>query len=171
VRCGGALGSNASSPYQPPLAAHELLMRRPPPPTHLRQCWPPPCIDKGREYYLLAPMFRDALPPPPPLTRASRDPLLDRAPCGCARSNRSRSVEDQGRVRWSLTPSPDHNFNWNKENGNHQTGRGKSVEDLLEATDEHAARATRFHPPRRRVSFHESRFLLGPASIIAMRIF
>ncbi|XP_065340398.1 WD repeat-containing protein 47 isoform X7 [Cloeon dipterum] len=130
--------------------------RAPPPPTHIRQCWPPPCIDKGREYYLMAPMFRDVLPPPPQL-RNQRDPLRTShsAPCHCSRNNRSRSVEDQGRVRWQQanSPSPELDFSFNLGGNKENLFRRKSVEDLLQGEDVRDARKSRpgrFPPPRRR---------------------
>ncbi|CAB3367578.1 Hypothetical predicted protein [Cloeon dipterum] len=133
--------------------------RAPPPPTHIRQCWPPPCIDKGREYYLMAPMFRDVLPPPPQL-RNQRDPLRTShsAPCHCSRNNRSRSVEDQGRVRWQQanSPSPELDFSFNLGGNKENLFRRKSVEDLLQGEDVRDARKSRpgrFPPPRRRVSY------------------
>lgn len=138
-----------------------------PPPHHIRQCWPPPCIDKGREYYLMAPMYRDAMPPPPQRNNINREPLIERRtsypphPCnGCFRNNRSRSVEDTGRqLRWpnKQPPSPPHinnnnnnnfninNNNWNKENG---PQRRKSVENLL---DSRPSGQSKFPPHRRRV--------------------
>ncbi|KAF4517687.1 hypothetical protein B566_EDAN016717 [Ephemera danica] len=133
------------------------MLRRAPPPQHLRQCWPPPCIDKGREYYLMAPMYRDAMPPPP--QRQSREPLIERrTSCahqcsGCYRNNRSRSVDEAGR-RWQQhSPPPPQLYPWDKENGPAPAiQRRRSVEDLLDSPYSGSPSKVRFPPPRRRAA-------------------
>lgn len=106
----------------------------------LRRPWPPlysappltyaplPAPDyyynnKGREYFLLAPYFRDALPPPPPPTGA-------RCPCACLmRSHRSRSLDT---ITSDAFSDPEDVVYEVKKSARSLHHKRRSMEDLLE---------------------------------------
>jgi len=136
----------------PPLYRHPLQHR---PRFCFRSPDPPPewrdysYTNKGRDYYFMAPMYRNAMPPPPPRHMLLLDPRLRRVShshvqCPCLQKSRSRSLEDvrsevnseweeDGAIGgpWSTTRPLQQVGCSNKEN--HRLQR-RSMENLLESS-------------------------------------
>lgn len=153
-RCGGRGGRKARA--EPEIAGASVdMLRRPWPPLYhhypneWRECYAPLAPrDKGRDYYLLAPLYRDALPPPPPPPpplNLPRRHLLAPPSCACPCLHRARSrsldhVDSAGLVRsdeesdhyQSRHPRPRHP-------GKENYLKRRSMENLLDT-----------RPPRRR---------------------
>lgn len=119
------------------------MLRRPWPPLYRHYAGadyhvPPPARDKGRDYYLLAPLYRDAMPPPPPLPpplNLHRRHLLQ-PQCACLHRVRSRSLDHVDTIVRCSDEDSDpyrarHQHPAGKENYNYNVKR-RSMEDLLE---------------------------------------
>ncbi|KAK9500337.1 hypothetical protein O3M35_001618 [Rhynocoris fuscipes] len=88
---------------------------------------PPPdyYYNKSREYYLLAPYYRDALPPPPP------PPPRSRCPCACLmRRHRSRSLDTV--TSEAFSDPEDQLYEVKKPPRPLYTSKRRSMEDLLD---------------------------------------
>lgn len=170
-RRGGGRGGRKARAEQEIAGASVDMLRRPWPPLYhhypneWRECYAPLAPrDKGRDYYLLAPLYRDALPPPPPPPpplNLPRRHLLAPPACACPCLHRARSrsldhVDSAGLVRsdeesdhyQSRHPRPRHP-------GKENHLKRRSMENLLDT-----------RPPRRRaprpVRTHAVTHVLNP---------
>lgn len=143
------------------------MLRRPWPPLYRHYAGadyyapPPPIREKGRDYYLLAPLYRDALPPPPPLPpplnlTPRRHLLSPQCACSCVLHRaRSRSLDhvdtivrcsDEESEVYPIPPPqargrPARSHPAGKENYNY--AKRRSMEDLLEHQRPHRRRHPR----------------------------
>ncbi|KAG8311717.1 hypothetical protein J6590_037326 [Homalodisca vitripennis] len=119
----------------PPLYRHYAEVA--PAPQEWRDYYGPVARDKGRDYYLLAPLYRNAMPPPPPPPPPLNMPrrhLLSPPPCACPCLHRvrSRSLDHVDSIVRSDEESDHYQTRGRRHPGKENYLKRRSMENLLD---------------------------------------